>query len=139
MGEEIFRKKSLEKIKSPEALDNYIRVANPGVWLLLISVIILLAGACVWGIFGHVGSTVPASVYVENGEAICYIADENISLIQAGLTVKFAESKAVITDIGEKEQPGYVCTLTADTALTDGFYEGKVVIQSYTPLTFVLN
>ena len=139
MGEEIFRKKSLEKIKSPENLDDYIRVSNPGVWLLLISVIILLAGACVWGIFGRIDSTVPAPVYIENGEAICYIADENIALVQVGLTVKFGESKAVITDIGEKEDLGYVCTLTADTVLTDGFYEGKVVLQSYTPLTFVLN
>ena len=49
MSEEIFRKKSLDKVKSPENLDDYIQVSNPGVWLLLVSVIILLAGACVWG------------------------------------------------------------------------------------------
>ena len=68
MNEEIFRKKSLDKVKSPESLDDYIRVANPGVWLLLISIIVLLAGACIWGFFGHIDSTVPAAVHVENGK-----------------------------------------------------------------------
>ena len=36
MNEEIFRKKSLDKVKSPENLDDYIRVSNPGVWLFIL-------------------------------------------------------------------------------------------------------
>ena len=38
----IFRKKSLERVQSPEQLNDYIKVANPGVWLVLIAVIIFL-------------------------------------------------------------------------------------------------
>ena len=70
MNEEIFKKKSLDKVKSPESIDDYIRVSNPGVWLLLISVIVLLIGAVVWGIFGRIDSTVSASVRIENGTAV---------------------------------------------------------------------
>ncbi len=43
MQEKLFR----EKVKSPENLDDYIRISNPGVWLLLVSAIVLLIGACV--------------------------------------------------------------------------------------------
>ena len=47
MSEEIFRKKNLDKIKSPENLNDYLRVSNPGVWMLLAAVIVLLIGAVI--------------------------------------------------------------------------------------------
>ena len=139
MSEEIFRKKSLDKVKSPESLDDYIRVSNPGVWLLLVSVIVLLAGAVVWGAFGHIDSTVPATVHIENGQAICEIDEENISSVRVGQTVKFENSEAVIETVGDRTDTGYVCTLSGVSALSDGFYEGKVVVESYKPLSFILN
>ena len=139
MSEEIFRKKSLDKVKSPESLDDYIRVSNPGVWLLLISVIVLLVGACVWGFFGHIDSTVPSVVCIENGNAVCYVDDADLSSLQTGLTVKFENTEAVITHIGEKTDLGYSCSLSTDSSLPDGYYEGKIVVKSYRPLSFVRN
>ena len=139
MNEKIFREKSLNKVKSPENLDDYIRVANPGVWLLLISVLIRLAGACVWGIFGHIDSTVPVSVHVENGEMTCRIAPEDVSSVRVGLVVKFAGTESLITAMEKDEAGGYICTLLAREALVDGFYDGAVVIESYRPMSFVLN
>lgn len=139
MREEIFREKSLSKVKSPENLDDYIRVSNPGVWLLLISVIVLLIGVCVWGIFGHIDSTVETSIYAESGTAVCYIADNDISSVKAGMTVKFNDFEAVITEIGQKEDRGYACVLQSEQMLSDGFYEGKIVTKRIRPLSFVLN
>ena len=139
MNEEIFRQKSLDKVKSPENLDDYIRVSNPGVWLLLVSVIVLLAGACVWGIFGHIDSTVPASVRIENGQAVCAIAEEDISSVKVGQTVQFGDQETVIKTIGEKNDKEYICILAVGQSLPDGFYEGKVVVESYKPLSFILN
>lgn len=139
MSEEIFRKKSLDKVKSPENLDDYIQVSNPGVWLLLVSAIVLLAGACVWGVFGHIDSTIPASVRIENGQAVCMIAEEDISSAKVGQTVKLEDCEAVMEAIGNKTENGYVCTLSDVSALPDGFYEGKVIVESYRPLSFILN
>lgn len=139
MKEEIFRKKSLDKVRSPENLDDYIRVTNPGVWLLLVSIIILLAGACVWGVFGHIDSTMPTSVCVENGEVTCRIADEDISSVREGLVVKYADNESAITDIEKDGESGYICTLSSGEAPVDGFYEGKVIIESHKPLSFILN
>lgn len=50
----IFRQKSLDKISSPEKLDDYIRVTSPSVWFILAAIILLLFGALFWGIFGEV-------------------------------------------------------------------------------------
>ena len=53
MENSIFRKKSIERFSSPEQLNDYIRVSNPGVWLTLSAIIILLVGAGVWVCVGY--------------------------------------------------------------------------------------
>ncbi len=50
----IFRKKSLDRVSSPEQLNDYIRVTTPSVWLVLLALVILLAGMLVWSVFGTV-------------------------------------------------------------------------------------
>ena len=72
MNEVIFREKSLEKIKSPENLNDYIRVSNPAVWLILAAVIFLLIGILIWGFFGHIDTTVNSYAVVKNGEECFY-------------------------------------------------------------------
>lgn len=138
MNEEIFRQKSLDKVKSPENLDDYIQVSNPGVWLLLISVIILLAGACVWGIFGHVDSTVKTSVRAEDGSIVCYAEAEAADAVRTGMTVRFGDYEAVIDDI-EQTADGCTCMLLTEQTVPDGGYEGEIVTESVKPLSFVFN
>ena len=58
MDHSVFRQKSMERITSPEQMNDYIRVSNPSVWMLLAAVIVLLIGVCVWGAFGHLDTTV---------------------------------------------------------------------------------
>ncbi len=53
----LYREKSLERINSPEQLNDYIRVTTPSVWLVLIAVIVLLIGILAWCIFGEVTET----------------------------------------------------------------------------------
>ena len=48
----IIREKSMERVSSPEALNDYIRVTTPSVWIVLIALAVLLAGMLVWSIFG---------------------------------------------------------------------------------------
>lgn len=139
MSEEIFRKKSLEKVKSPENLDDYIKVSNPGIWLLLISVIVLLAGACVWAIFGHIDSTLETSIHVKDGGAVCYVAQDDVSSVKEGMTVKFNDFEAVITEVGQKGAEGYACVLKSAQTIPDGFYNGEIETNSIKPISFVLN
>ena len=44
MKNQLFREKSMERVSSPEQLNDYIRVANPSVWLALAVVVFLLIG-----------------------------------------------------------------------------------------------
>ena len=50
----VFREKSLEKINSPDQMDDYIRVTTPSVWIALLALVVLLVGILAWSIFGSV-------------------------------------------------------------------------------------
>ena len=59
MKESIFRKSSLDRVSSPEQLNEYIRVARPSVWVVLGAIVALLAGVLAWGIFGEIDGVHP--------------------------------------------------------------------------------
>lgn len=139
MSEKLFRAKSLDKMRSPESLNDYVRVTNPGVWLLLTAMILLLAGACVWGIFGHIDSTVQADAHVVGGVIECYVQDKDISRVEAGMTVRIGRCEGTLAAIGAKEEHGYLCEVFVDTPPEDGVYTAEIVIRSIEPISFILN
>lgn len=61
MANNLFREKSLNKVSTPEQLDDYIKVANPGVWVILFAIMSLLLGLCVWAVFGRVDKVEPGT------------------------------------------------------------------------------
>ena len=69
----LFREKSLERLESPEKLNDYLRVTSPGVWLVLAAVIALLIGICIWGVFGRITATAPVAVVTKDGESTCLV------------------------------------------------------------------
>ena len=60
---QIFREKSLERVASPEQLNDYIRVTSPSVWVILLAMLVLLTGILVWAAFGSI------EIHNEAGEA----------------------------------------------------------------------
>lgn len=138
MNEEIYREKSLEKVKSPENLEDYIRVSNPSVWILIISIIVLLVGACVWGTVGHVDSTLDVNVRSEVGGLTAYVDDADVQDMRPGMIVKIKDFEATISKI-ERNGQIYICTLQTDKTLPEGFYDGKLVVERVSPLSFVFN
>jgi hypothetical protein len=64
---QVFRKKSIESISSPEQLNDYLKVTNVGVWVLLASVILLLAGLFAWSTVGRLETTANGVAVVDSG------------------------------------------------------------------------
>lgn len=58
MNKSIFRKKSLERISSPEEIDDYMKVTSPSMWLVLGAILLLLAALIFWSITARIESTV---------------------------------------------------------------------------------
>lgn len=68
MHKDVFREKSLERIESPDQLNEYIMVANPRVWIILATVVVLLIGFLVWGTFGDLSIYKTSLVKANEGE-----------------------------------------------------------------------
>ena len=103
MDNKLFRKNSLERVSSPEQLNDYVKVSSPGIWIILAAVIVLLIGACVWGIWGRLETTVPAVVISKNGTAVCCCDTSYIAKVEVGMTVRVSERELSITSISSQE------------------------------------
>jgi len=51
---EIFRKAAIEKLSTPDDLDELLQVNSGLSWFMLVSVLCLIAGAVIWGVFGQI-------------------------------------------------------------------------------------
>ena len=153
----IFRKASLQRVSSPEQLNDYIKISRPGVWLILGTVIVLLIGVCVWGVFGTLTSTKDAVTVVQGGKGTCYVTPEEAKSFAPGMEVRIEDSTGSITSIaavpvkvtGEFDDYAlylsgmkagdWVAPVTVDISVPDGVYTAKIVLETISPISFVLN
>ena len=140
MNNKLFRQKSIDRVSSPEALNDYVKVSSPGVWIVLAAVVVLLIGACVWGVFGRLETTVPALVVSEAGETAC-VYDSSLSAeVQIGMSVRAGGQEFEITGGSTGfEAGGHVCVSELNGSMADGVYEAEIVIESIAPASFLWN
>ena len=51
-GKNDLQKKTIDRISSPEQLSDYLKVTNPGIWITLFAVVLIIAGMIVWAFAG---------------------------------------------------------------------------------------
>lgn len=54
MKKSVFRNESLDRVNSPEELNDYIKVTSPSVWIVLSAIVLLLVGFIVFACFAEV-------------------------------------------------------------------------------------
>ncbi|MGN0813931.1 MAG: hypothetical protein ACI4MH_01710 [Candidatus Coproplasma sp.] len=157
MNNKIFRKESVDRMSSPEQLNDYIKVTNPGVWMALAAIAILLIGICVWGFFGKLETTLNVAAVSENGRIVCYVKEENVSKITDNLTVRINDGEYTVTSVasrpvtvtdelseyalhvGDLKIGEWVYVVSLDGQLEDGDYKAQIVLDSVSPMFFVFN
>ena len=154
----IFRKKSLERVTSPEQLNDYIRVATPGAWMILLAIVIFLVGMIIWGAVGRLETKVRGAAVISDGSALIYVSEQSAANVKEGQTVRANGAEFTVRSISQKpveldssadsylvhaggfEEDEWVYTLTADApAAEDGTYQCEVVTDSVSPLSFIMN
>ncbi len=130
----IFRNQAVEKVSSPEQLSDYLRVTNPGVWVVLAVVSLLLAGLLVWACVGTLETTAEARVVVENHTA--YVVLVSDTEMEAGMPLRVAGQETVLATVTEDAFGRPVAV--AETTLPDGAYDGVVVVGTLRPIRLLL-
>lgn len=134
---EVFRRKSLERISSPEQLTDYLKVTNPGIWVMLAAVIVLLGGLFVWSMVGNLETLTDASALVENGQAQINVTDSSKGEISSGMTVRIGNDEYRISSV-EKDEFGRIVAF-APVNEADGKYDVKIVTESIHPIEFLFS
>ena len=134
MNNSIFREKSIQKVQSPDNLNEYIRVSNPGIWILLVSIAFLLLGLCIWGCFGQLQTVVQAEARCENGIVSCLLPDDNAAGVQPGMSAEVGEGTGMVAQVFGNE-----CTIEMEAPLVDGVYPAKILVETIHPISFLLN
>lgn len=138
MNESIFREKSMEKVKSPDNLNEYIRIANPGVWMLLATIIFLLLGFCLWGIFGQIRTVVQVDAYSNGGVITCSLTDADAAAVRPGMPVLIDGQEGAVTEVAVRSGSS-CCTVTVPVSLPDGIYSAQIEVETIQPISFLLN
>lgn len=75
MNEKIFRKVALDRLSSPEQLDQAMRVTRPGGWIALAGIAVLILCAVVWGVAGTMAEKVTGEgILVKSGGVLEVVA-----------------------------------------------------------------
>lgn len=120
----LYRKESLDRIQSPEQLNDYLRVTNPSVWILLIAVILLLVGLLVWGSLTYIDSVVYGQAVVDQGVMTIRFQDpSDAERLEPGMHVDVGGRITQVSSLGRDEDGVFAL---AETDLADGLYEVSV-------------
>ena len=135
MEKQLFRKKSIDRISSPEELNNYLRVTNPSVWIGLLAIILLLAGLIVWASVDTLETKTDALVEAKNGELVVIVTGVDALKVQEGMIVRIDNEDSSI-DAVEFDEYGRAIG-KAILNIPDGKYKAEVVLETIKPISFL--
>lgn len=102
MNKGLFRKASLDRVSSPEQLNDYIRVSNPSVWLILGAVAALIIAVFVWAIWGDLPTKTAVRGRAEGGVVTCYLPAEGAAGITSDKTVEYGDITGRVISVGTR-------------------------------------
>ena len=153
----LFRAKNMDRIESPESMNDYLQVTSPGVWLVLSTVIIFLIGVCIWGVFGHIDSMAKVAVVATEDETLCLVPEEALKSAIDNQSIKiegkdYNLAPSTLDPIIISESTNVYWLLAGDLSVGDivykiplsqqmpkGVYSGTIVTETLTPLSLLLN
>lgn len=136
---DIFRKKSLERISSPEQLNDYIKVSNPSVWLIIIAIFCVIFAGLFWAIFGRIPTTVSVNgiSYVNtlsdssNSESVyCYLSEQDSAKVTKAINEGTIASINV-TPSDSEEYGSISCVLPTKESISVNKVSSDEIISKY--------
>ena len=84
MNGPIFNKKALARLQTPDDLDRYLKVPNPGIWVTLFALCFLLLGLLLWSLLGSLSHQVMLKGVRRGDTVMCLTDKETAEELRAG-------------------------------------------------------
>ena len=134
---QLFRQKSIDRISSPEQLQDYMRVTNPGIWMVLAAVILLLAGLIACSVAGKIETKLAVTCDADKGVVTAELLPSEGVKVRAGMPLRVAGQEVEVDYVYQNDDSQYI--VTAKAQIQDGVYDGEIVTESISPISFLLN
>ena len=125
------------RINSPEQIHDYIRVTNPGIWLILSAIIIFLLGLFTWIFTGTLEISFKSIIYRDGEKFYSSLTQDKFTRLKVGMPVRISSN---IT--------GEIIKLSRDTELQaeikfsgltpEDTAQGIFIIDTVKPIKFLL-
>ena len=121
----LFRKSSVDRLSSPEQINDYLHVTTPAVWAALVVTILLLAGIFLWSYFAVIESYALGNAHVDDGIMTLTFDDPAVAEnVETGMTALIGDARVQISSIGQDESGRRIAIATV--SMPDGDYEARV-------------
>ena len=135
MSEQVFRKKSIDRISSVEQLDDYLKVSTPSLWLILLAVVSLLIGLVVWGSVSNLQTTIQAVGEIKDNTMKIALTGTDAETVNAGMEVRIGNQETLIEQVEYDDLGRAIAICDADIA--DGNYKVEIVVETIHPISFL--
>ena len=98
MKESVFRKSSVENLKTPEQLNTYIKSATPATWAILSAIILFLAAVFAWIYFGCIYTRIKGVAVQRDGKLYCYADAVNVYRAKSSVKVTVKGKEYVVSN-----------------------------------------
>ena len=138
MEKSLFRKESLQRVSSPEQLNEYLHVTTPANRIVLCAVVLLIASLLVWSCVTAVESYAAGIAQVKDGVLTLTFHDAaKAESVVVGMNVRVGNTVAPVTSIGKDEEGNLFAV--ADIRLPNGVYEARVGYKSTKIIELLFN
>ena len=125
-------------ISSPEQLNDYLKVTNPKVWVLLAAIILLVGGLLLWSGFATIESYAEGTARAVGGDLTVTFDDPaKAGNVQPGMEMTVGDVKTEILTVGTDEDGDIVASARAN--IPDGSYAVRVGYRTAQVISMLLN
>lgn len=138
MENSLFRKESMERVSSPEQLNDYLHVTSPAIWIVLAAVILLIGSLFVWSSVTAVESYAGGMAEVRGGVLTLTFDDaDKAASVAVGMDIKVGELVTPVRSVGQNADGAYIAV--AEVSLPDGVYAARVAFKHTQILDLLFN
>jgi HlyD family secretion protein len=116
MSASFFRKSALEKLSTPEKLDQLIKVTGPKAWIALLTIALALGVGITWSVFGRVKTKLDVVGVVLGGDVHEVVSTAQGQLVELKVT------------IGDKVKKGDIIATIQQPELSQQIEDAKAVL-----------
>lgn len=124
------KKEQLQSV-SPDQYAGRIRILSPGVWILVVALVVLLAGGTVYACLGNVNLEIPVCGYAQNGKLELFVKDDDYASVKLGQRVILPGAERMYTISGYASDPIMIPDRISEEYMNYGSYHTGAAVYVF--------